>query len=73
MEGMEKQTAVELLYNFLYEWEEIGGFDPGDFQQEKLFEFFKKLERKQIKEAFIAGRTTAIGAQKYYNETFKSE
>ena len=70
---MEKQTAVELLYNFLYEWEEIGGFDPGDFQQEKLFEFFKKLERKQIKEAFNAGRKTTIGAQKYYNQNFKTE
>lgn len=70
---MKNKTAVELLYDFLYEWEEIGGFDPGDFQQEKLFEFFKKLERKQIKEAFIAGRTTTIGAQKYYNKTFKSE
>jgi hypothetical protein len=70
---MKQQTAVDILYNFLYEWEEIGGFDPGDFQQEKLFEFFKKLERKQIKEAFIAGRTTTIGAQQYYNQKFKSE
>jgi hypothetical protein len=69
---MEK-TAVELLYNFLYEWEEIGAFDPGNFQHEKLFEFLKKLERKQIKKAFIAGRTTTIGAQKYYNKTFKLE
>jgi len=70
---MKQHTAVDILYNFLYEWEEIGGFDPGDFQQEKLFEFFKKLERKQIKEAFIAGRTTTIGAQQYYNQNFKSE
>lgn len=70
---MKQQTAVDILYNFLYEWEEIGGFDPGDFQQEKLFEFFKKLERKQIKEAFIAGRTTTIGAQQYYNQNFKSK
>jgi hypothetical protein len=70
---MKQQTAVDILYNFLYEWEEIGGFDPGDFQQEKLFEFFKKLERKQIKEAFIAGRTTTIGAQQYYTQNFKSE
>jgi len=31
------KTAVELLYDFLYEMEDINGFDAGDFNQEKVF------------------------------------
>ena len=74
-----KQTAVELLYEFLYESKDINGFDSGNFNQEKVFKYFIALEKKQMKKAYNHSRPNLLCYEKgtafkqYYNETFKSE
>ena len=73
------KTAVELLYDFLYEMENINGFDAGDFNQEKVFKYFIALEKKQMKKAYNHDRPNLRCYEKgtaftnYYNKTFKSE
>ncbi len=81
---MSKQTAVDILYNFLYEMESFEGFDPYDFYQKDVFKKLKEIEEKNLKDAFVAGagmgemfnnenRCFVSDADKYYKETFKSE
>ena len=73
------KTAVELLYDFLYEMENINGFDASDFNIEKVFKYFVALEKKQMKKAYNHDRPKLLGCEKgtafkkYYNKTFKSE
>jgi hypothetical protein len=69
-----KQTAVDILYKFLYEMESFEGFDPYSFNQEDVFKRAKEMEKEQIMKArqdiFHTGNLTN---EEYYNETFKSE
>ncbi len=77
-----KQTAVDILYKFLYEMESFEGFDPYDFNQKKVFAKAKQIEKEQIIEAHGNKQKLSKGAtnyeytltgEMYYNETFKSE
>ena len=85
---MEKKvTAVDILYKFLYEMESFEGFDPYDFNQEKVFAKAKEMEKQQIIYAYKNGARYALISQsdlalikgkfpspeEYYNETFKTE
>jgi hypothetical protein len=70
-----KQTAVDILYKFLYEMESFEGFDPYNFNQKKVFEKAKEIEKEQIIKAFNQSWHDRMNpyktADKYYNETFK--
>lgn len=71
-----KQTAVDILYKFLYEMESFEGFDPYNFNQEEVFAKAKEMEKEQIKDAlqeFLDITLPDEVCEKYYNETFKSE
>lgn len=81
---MSKQTAVDILYKFLYEMESFEGFDPYDFNQEEVFAKAKAIEKEQITDAYLKGYLEEIQnplashyykdmAEDYYKETFKSE
>ena len=59
-----KQTAVEWLEQRLFD--KFGEFTKGDIDQAK------EMEKEQIKEAYCMGDDN-IGAEQYYNETFKSK
>jgi len=75
MERMEKQTAVDILYKFLYEMESFEGFDPYDFNHEEVFAKAKEMEKKQIYRAcaYYFLEDGKLTPTQYYNETFKSE
>ena len=62
-----KQTAVEWLIEQLKE-NNMLTFD----EWTELVEQAKEMEKEQIKEAYCMGDDN-IGAEQYYNETFKSE
>jgi len=66
------KTAIETLFDRI---EEIWFIDPaaGQFYEEviSLKEQAKEMEKEQIKDAYIIGRTG--GTIKDFNETFKSE
>jgi len=62
-----KQTAIEWFYKKL-----ITGKFTGNDTIEFLYETAKEMEKEQIKEAYCMGDDN-IGAEQYYNETFKSE
>jgi|688.fasta_scaffold1148932_2 hypothetical protein len=76
-----KQTAVDILYKFLYEMESFEGFDPYSFNQKDVFKKAKEMEKEQMKDAFVEcwksnvpdGIECKLDAEQYYNETFKSE
>ena len=59
-----KQTAVEWLF------EQLDVVDSSISYE--LFNQAKEMEKEQIKEAYCMGDDN-IGAEQYYNETFKSE
>jgi hypothetical protein len=46
---MEKQTAVDILYKFLYEMESFEGFDPYSFNHKDVFNKAKEMEKEQNK------------------------
>jgi hypothetical protein len=74
MERMEKQTAVDILYKFLYEMESFEGFDPYDFNHEEVFAKAKAMEKEIIRTAYLDGMDGEYNtSEQYYNETFKSE
>jgi hypothetical protein len=70
-----KQTAVDILYKFLYEMESFEGFDPYSFNQKDVFEKAKEMEKEQIKNAWLNSLTKGDynSAEQYYNETFKQQ
>jgi hypothetical protein len=74
-----KQTAVDILYKFLYEMESFEGFDPYSFNQEDVFKKAKDMEKEQIIEAYETAMETDIYneplkiGKDYFNQTFKSE
>jgi hypothetical protein len=49
MEGMEKQTVVDILYKFLYEMESFEGFDPYSFNHKDVFNKAKEMEKEQMR------------------------
>jgi hypothetical protein len=69
-----KQTAVDILYKFLYEMESFEGFDPYSFNQEDVFKKAKEMEKEQIMDAYYQGDADSdnihVDAEQYYNETF---
>jgi hypothetical protein len=72
-----RQTAVEILYKFLYEMESFEGFDPYSFNQEDVFKRAKEMEKEQMEKVWVTGLYCETGDRQafidYYNETFKSE
>lgn len=77
-----KQTAVDILYKFLYEMESFDGFNPYDFNHEEVFARAKAMEKEQLimfgAQCMVeVEKQSGLGAIKiyelYYNETFKSE
>lgn len=75
---MSKQTAVDILYKFLYEMESFEGFDPYNFNQEEVFAKAKAMEKEHLCDFYMRGGYNAIfqSNQKFddlYNETFKAE
>lgn len=78
-----KQTAVDILYKFLYEMESFEGFDPYSFNQKDVFKKAKEMEKEQIVLTHINGQSefdkgayrqeVINNAEQYYNETFKQE
>ena len=70
-----KQTAVDILYKFLYEMESFEGFDPYSFNQKEVFDKALEMEKEQIMQAFANGKKNGDKnwAHRYYKETFKSE
>ena len=74
-----KQTAVDILYKFLYEMESFEGFDPYHFNQKEVFAKAKAMEKEQIIEAYETAMETDIYneplkiGKDYFNQTFKSE
>jgi hypothetical protein len=70
---MEKQTAVDILYKFLYEMESFEGFDPYSFNHKDVFNKAKEMEKEQMLEVSKAGCFSTFEFEQYYNETFKSE
>ena len=73
MEGMEKQTAVDILYKFLYEMESFEGFDPYNFNQEDVFNKANEIFEQQIIDAYETSHISMMTSEQYYKETFKSE
>jgi hypothetical protein len=79
---MEKQTAVDILYKFLYEMESFEGFDPYSFNHKDVFNKAKQIEREQIIEAHGNKQKTKSNpdsivtygytytGEMYYNETY---
>jgi hypothetical protein len=65
-----KQTAVEL---FLKELIKMDYFIGNDMLQ--AFEQAKEMEKEQIKDAYKFGIADeyVIGAEQYYNQTFKKD
>ena len=55
-----KQTAVDILYKFLYEMESFEGFDPYSFNQEDVFKRAKEMEKEQIIDAYETAMETYI-------------
>jgi hypothetical protein len=68
-----KQTAVDILYKFLYEMESFEGFDPYSFNQKDVFKKAKEMEREQIVDAYITSHISMMSAEQYYYETFKQQ
>ena len=71
-----KQTAVDILYKFLYKMESFEGFDPYVFNQEEVFAKAKAMEKEQIMDAYYYDPNCdeiKDDGEQYYNETFKSE
>jgi hypothetical protein len=75
MERMEKQTAVDILYKFLYEMESFEGFDPYSFNHKDVFNKAKEMEKQKMIDFaneygtyLLQGGTMTAGT---YNETFK--
>jgi hypothetical protein len=70
-----KQTAVDILYKFLYEMESFEGFDPYSFNQKDVFKKAKEMEKEQIKNAWFNSLTKGDfnSADEYYNETYKQQ
>ena len=56
-----KQTAVDILYKFLYEMESFEGFDPYNFNQEEVFAKAKAMEKDQKQESYNQGLEDAWG------------
>jgi hypothetical protein len=69
---MNKQTAVDILYKFLYEMESFEGFDPYSFNHKDVFNKAKQIEREQIIMAYKADLHPCSDedAEQYYNETY---
>jgi hypothetical protein len=70
---MEKQTAVDILYKFLYEMEGFEGFDPYSFNHKDVFNKAKQMEREQIIEAAKFGNSFEQGdlrCEVYYKQTY---
>jgi hypothetical protein len=63
---MKKQTAIDWLFK------ELLNSEPNILEWNKLLEQAKEMEKEQIKEAYCMGDDN-IGAEQYYNETFKSD
>ena len=69
-----KQTAVDVLYSFLYEMKSFNGFDPYNFNHKELFEQAKAIERSQKAEEYLKGFKDGKEYQIKLDElTFKSE
>ncbi len=69
-----KQTAVDILYKFLYEMKSFEGFDPYSFNHEDVFKKAKEMEKEIIRTAYLDGMDGEYNtSEQYYNETFKSE
>ena len=70
-----KQTAVDILYSFLYEMKSFNGFDPYNFNHKEVFNQAKEMEKEQIMNAFEAAEKDCgrdfLHGDLYYNETFK--
>jgi hypothetical protein len=66
---MEKQTAVDILYKFLYEMESFEGFDPYSFNHKDVFNKAKQMERDQIEEAYD-NSDPRDSAEQYYTKTY---
>ena len=62
-------TAVDILYNFLFKMESFEGFDPYDFNQEEVFKIAKEIEKEQIEDAWY-NSDDRDKFEKYYNETY---
>ena len=67
MRGTMKQTAVEWLMEQLTK-----NYPLTKESAESIIKQAKEMEKEQIKEAYCMGDDN-IGAEQYYNETFKSE
>jgi hypothetical protein len=69
-----KQTAVDILYKFLYGKESFEGLYPYNFNQKEVFAKLKEMEKQQIIKSFKSGDCNGtfetITAEQYYNETF---
>jgi hypothetical protein len=82
---MNKQTAVDILYKFLYEMESFEGFDPYSFNHKDVFNQAKQVEREQIIEAHGNKQKTKSNpdslvtygytytGEMYYNDKFENK
>ena len=67
---MKEQTAVEWLFEELYNKDTINDYTI------RVFEEAKEMEKEQIETAFEEGmfhHTNGLCPDEYYNETFKSQ
>lgn len=69
-----KQTAVDILYNFLYEMKSFEGFDPYSFNQEDVFKKAKEIQFQQMKKSYYTGLSSGLHDhfEKYYEDTYST-